>query len=191
MVRPCHRAGVRVKLLILPEGSSDEPLGALNAIGEADIVVTADGRVVKDRAGSTWVKVLTNEQIGHIKERPTLGLGGVPVSDYLQSRGQAGPLPISDGESAHAFFPGRYVCNSHSVRLLLELAIAAEETPRLCLTYDDRHGDRSTREIYPSKIEKKRMRGQAFQSEYLIAVDIDADMPKSFRLDRIVSLEVM
>lgn len=75
-----------------------------------------------------------------------------------------------------------------SIRTMLQEAIASDPTPKLAMIYEDRDGNRTSRDIYPSELQNKRG-GLGFGQEYLVAVDCDKDEPRTFRLDRIEQLE--
>ena len=47
-----------MNILIVPPSFDDSTRGSTTLVSNADVVITTDGRVVKDRHGDTWVKVI-------------------------------------------------------------------------------------------------------------------------------------
>ena len=78
--------------------------------------------------------------------------------------------------------------DEQSIRSMLNEALATDPTPRLKMVYTDRDDNLTTRDIYPSQIEERPGR-LGFRQPYLVAVDVEKDEPRTFRLDRIDTLE--
>jgi hypothetical protein len=138
-----------MNILIVPPDFDDGLRGSTTLVSNADVVLTTDGRVVKDRNGDTWVKVI---------EAP-----------------EPEPLTLSR----------RVAVSPNDIRSLLTLAIESEGTVEIAYRKSD--GILSTRTIRPHRLEWGHIRVW----EYVTAYDVEKAEPRTFRLDRIESVEVV
>lgn len=72
---------------------------------------------------------------------------------------------------------------------LIEDAISLKQN--ILLHYTDARDNSSVRKIEPSRIEERRGTHGFFEATYLIAVDVDKDEPRTFRLDQIKRMEII
>lgn len=73
------------------------------------------------------------------------------------------------------------------IRILVDELLATDGATAT-IEYEDRNGAITTRNIAVSRREAHRVSG-GFSEDYLVAVDLDIDEPRSFRLDRIHWME--
>lgn len=151
----------------------DHGVGPLSAIAEADIVITVDGQVIKDRDGTTFVRSLAGQA-----EPPTLNLGEPEKAGRFDSPG---------GEIGKGSLLENRAETPDAIRKLLEDSIGSGRT--LHLHYRDRAGNETQREIVPTAIKQEQWNSAPFKEDYVMAVDVELAEPRSFKLSRIIALE--
>lgn len=85
--------------------------------------------------------------------------------------------------------PARLATTRQEIAALARDSINKDDSPPLTLVYEDADGDETTREIIALDVEEGRT-GLGFREDrYLKAIDVAKDEPRTFRIDRIKSLE--
>jgi hypothetical protein len=81
----------------------------------------------------------------------------------------------------------RGAASTERIKELLIEVLSLDDVPQMQLGYSTENGIESSRAIVPIRVEQRRA-GLGFQTDYLVALDVAKDEPRTFRMDRIERL---